>query len=192
MAGALFTGTQQRVLGYLFGQSQRSFFASELIGLARAGSGAVQRELKRLVESGLVTVRVVGNQKHYQANPQAPIYAELCSIALKTFGLAGPLRETLVPLDEAIEAAFIYGSVAKGSDTAGSDIDLMIISETLTYAEVMQHLEGARARLGRQVNPTLYGRAALLEKLSEGQSFVTRVMAQPKIWLKGNDDSLAT
>lgn len=190
MANALFTSTQQRVLGYLFGQPQRSFFANELISLTGAGSGAVQRELKRLVESGLVTVRQLGKQKHYQANPQAPIYQELCGIAHKTFGLAGPLREALAPLDHAIEAAFVYGSVAKGCDTAESDIDLMIISETLTYAEVMLQLDSVQARLGRQINPTLYELQVFLDKLREGQVFVGRVMAQPKIWLKGDDARL--
>lgn len=84
LADALFSGTQQRVLAWLFGQPERSFYATELIGLAGAGSGAVQRELARLAQSGLVTARAVGNQKHYQANPEAPIYAELCSIVQKT------------------------------------------------------------------------------------------------------------
>lgn len=91
LSAALFSNTQQRVLGLLFGQPQRSFFATELIGLSGGGSGAVQRELKRLDESGLVTVRRVGNQKHYQANPQSPIFAELCGIVHKTLGLAEPL-----------------------------------------------------------------------------------------------------
>ena len=90
LADALFSGTQQRVLAWLFGQPERSFYATELIGLAGAGSGAVQRELARLAQSGLVTARSVGNQKHYQANPAAPIYAELCAIVQKTVGLAEP------------------------------------------------------------------------------------------------------
>lgn len=88
LAEALFSVTQQRVLGYLFGQPERSFFATELIGLAGGGSGGVQRELARLADSGLVTVTRVGTQKHYQANPKSPIFAELCAIAQKTVGLA--------------------------------------------------------------------------------------------------------
>src|SRR5690349_17757754 len=88
LAGALFSTTQQRVLGLLFGQPERSFFATELIGLAHAGSGAVQRELQRLAESGLVTVSHVGNQKHYQANRQSPVFQELHGIAVKALGPA--------------------------------------------------------------------------------------------------------
>lgn len=191
MADALFSGTQQRVLGYLFGQPERSFFANELIHLVGAGSGAVQRELKRLADCGLVTVRKIGNQKHFQANPQAPIYQELCGITQKTFGLANPLMEALKPVGAEIEAAFVYGSVAKGQDTASSDIDLMIVSETLSYADVMLALDAAQARLGRPINPTVYSRAEIQRRRREGQAFVSRVFAQPKIWLKGGETDLA-
>jgi len=105
LADALFSATQQKVLGYLFGQPERSFYATELIGLVGAGSGAVQRELARLAASGLVTVSRVGNQKHYQANPDSPIHAELCGIAMKTVGLAEPLRVALAPLAGQIQPA---------------------------------------------------------------------------------------
>src|SRR3546814_4524526 len=120
---ALFSGTKQRVLGILYGQPDRSFYANELIGLAVSGSGAVQRELATLASSGLVTVKSVGNQKHYQANPESPIFTELCSIVQKTVGLADPLRKALQPMSSQITAAFVYGSVAKKTDTAGSDIE---------------------------------------------------------------------
>ena len=191
LAAALFSTTQQRVLAYLFGQPQRSFFATELIGLAGGGSGAVQRELIRLAESGLVTVKRVGTQKHYQANPKSPIYAELCGIAQKTVGLAEPLRESLAPLAKRITAAFVYGSIAKRSDTASSDIDLMVVSESLTYADLFAAMERATARLGRQVNPTVYSKKELAKRMKQGHAFVTRVMAQPKIWLIGTEDEIA-
>ncbi len=114
LAAALFSSTQRRVLGLLFGQPERSFFATEIIKRLGAGSGAVQRELKKLAGSGLLTVSWVGNQKHYQANPEAPIYSELCGLVRKTVGLAEPLRDALEPAQQAVELALIYGSVAKG------------------------------------------------------------------------------
>lgn len=191
LADALFSGTQQRVLGLIFGQPERSFYATELIGLTGAGSGAVQRELARLAQSGLVTVHPVGNQKHYQANPDSPIYAELCGIAQKTVGLAEPLREALAPLAKKIAAAFVYGSVAKRQDTAASDIDLMLISDKLNYADVFAVLEDVGARLGRPVNPTLMTRNDLAKRVAGDNAFVTRVLAQPKLWLIGCDDDLA-
>ena len=190
LADALFTGTQQRVLGLLFGQPERSFYATELIGLAGIGSGAVQRELARLVQSGLVTVRSVGNQRHYQANPEAPLFAELCGIILKTVGLAEPLRAALEPLSGQIQAAFVYGSVAKRQDTAASDIDLMVISDSLSYGDTFAALEAARARLGRPVNPTILSRRDLAKRVAEDSTFVTRVLSQPKIWLIGGTDGL--
>src|SRR5436190_20500810 len=118
LADALFTKTQQRVLGVLFGQPHRSFYASELIRDAGTGSGAAQRELARLEASGLVVARRIGNQKHYQANAASPLFSELRNIVLKTVGLVEPLRQALRPIESEIRAAFVYGSVAKGSDQA--------------------------------------------------------------------------
>lgn len=190
MAQALFSGTQQRVIGLLFGQADRSFYATELIGLAGVGSGAVQRELARLAASGLVTVRMVGNQKHYQANPDSPIYDELCGIARKTVGLAEPLREALAPLAKQIKAAFVFGSVAKKQDTAASDIDLMLVSDSLGYGDTFLTLETASARLGRAINPTIYTHKELAKRIKQGEAFVTRVLAQPKVWLIGGEGDL--
>lgn len=190
LAAALFTGTQQRVLGLLFGQPGRSFYATELIGLAGAGSGGVQRELARLAQSGLVTVRAIGNQKHYQANPASPLFNELAGIIQKTVGLADPLREALRPVAGEISAAFVYGSVAKRQDVASSDIDLMVISDSLGYADLFAALEPVSARLGRPVNPTILTKNELAKRLQADNAFVTRVMSQPKIWLIGGDDDL--
>ena len=190
LAGALFSGTQQRVLGLLFGQPDRSFYATELINLAGVGSGAVQRELARLAQSGLVTVKPVGNQKHYQANPASPIYAELCGVVRKTVGLAEPLREALAVLAPQIKAAFVYGSIAKKEDTANSDIDLMLVSDTLTFGDTILALQTATEQLGREVNPNIFTRQDFAKRLKEGGSFVSRVMDQPKIWLIGGPDDL--
>ena len=191
LADALFTQTQQRVLGLLFGQPQRAFGVAELIALIGAGSGAVQRELAKLATAGLVSVQRLGNQKRYQANADAPIHDELVAIVQKTLGLAGPLREALLPLQNQISAAFVYGSVAKRSDTVRSDIDLMILSDRLGYADVMQVLDGADVRLGRPVNPTLYSNDEFAKRVQEENAFLMRVLAQPKIWVIGGEDELS-
>jgi len=191
LVDALFSATQQRVLAYLFGQPERSFFATELIGLVGAGSGAVQRELARLAQSGLVTVTRMGNQKHYQANPKSPIFAELCAIARKTVGLAEPLREALAPLAERIAAAFVFGSVAKRSDTAASDIDVLVLSDDLDYADVFEALQSAEAKLGRTVSPTVQRPADWRKKRKTGAAFAVKVMAQPKLFLIGSEEALA-
>jgi predicted nucleotidyltransferase len=138
----------------------------------------------------LVTVRRVGKQKHYQANPETPVFAELRAMVLKTSGLADVLRAALAPLSEDIRAAFVYGSVAKHEDTATSDIDLMVISDRLTYADLFSVLEEATTRLGRKINPTVYAPAELARRKRRGNAFVRRVLAQPKIWLVGGEGDL--
>ncbi|MHB8623614.1 MAG: nucleotidyltransferase domain-containing protein [Sulfuricaulis sp.] len=190
LADALFSTIQQRVLAYLFGQPERSFFATELIKLAGGGSGAVQRELARLAQSGLVVVTRVGTQKHYQANPKSPIFTELCAIAQKTVGLAEPLREALAPLAKRITAAFVFGSVAKRSDTAASDIDVLVLSDRVDYADVFEALQSAEAKLGRTINPTVYKPADWRKKRSSGNAFVVKVGAQPKLFLIGTEEDL--
>ena len=190
LADALFSTTQQRVLAFLFGQPERSFFATELIRLAGGGSGAVQRELARLAQSGLVTVTRMGTQKHYQANPKSPIFAELCAIAQKTVGLAEPLREALAPLAKRITVAFVFGSVAKRSDTATSDIDVLVISDSVDYADVFAALQSAEARLARTINPTVYSPANWRKKRKSGNAFVVKVAAQPKLFLIGTEKEL--
>ena len=187
---ALFSTTQQRLLGLLFGQPERSFYAKELIRLVSAGTGAVQRELARLVESGLVTMHAVGNQKHFQANPDSPIYDDLCSITSKTFGMAEPLRAALETIKSRIRAAFIYGSVAKHTDTTASDIDLMIVADKLPYGELVSALEGTSVALARRINPTVFSAREFSRRAKERRSFVGRVLAQPKIWVIGNESDL--
>jgi predicted nucleotidyltransferase len=172
-------------------RARRSFYANEVIGLARSGTGAVQRELTRLEGAGLVTVTRVGKQKHYQANTASPVFEELRVLVLKTSGLADVLREALVPLARNVRAAFVYGSIAKGEDTAASDIDLMVISDRLTYADLFEALEEASTRLGRKVSPTIYSAKELARRVKQDNAFVTRVLAQPKVWLIGNESDLA-
>lgn len=189
-ADALFPKVRQRVLAVLFGTPDRSFYANEVIALAQSGTGAVQRELADLSAAGLLTVSKQGNQKHYQANASAPVFAELRGLVLKTMGLADVLRAALAPLAGQIDGAFIYGSVARQQDTALSDVDVMIVSSTLGYGEVFGALEGATVTLGRKVNPTLYSPADWAQRLDSDNAFATRVWQQPKIWLIGNEAQL--
>lgn len=190
LADALFTKVQQRVLGVLFGNPDRSFYANEVIALAGVGTGAVQRELARLQAAGLVTAEQIGRQKHYQANPASPVFEELRGLIRKTVGLADELRVVLDPFRGQIVAAFVYGSVAKGSDSADSDIDLMVISDELTYADLFAMLEPAAKKLGRPVNPTVYSLKELQRRKHEGNAFVCRLLAQDKIWVIGGENDI--
>lgn len=191
VADALFTTTQQRVLALLFGQPDRSFFTKELIDLAGGGSGAVQRELGRLQQSGLIVQTLLGNQKHYQANGQAPIFAELCGIAAKTLGPADALRKALAPIADEVRLALLYGSVAKRSDTAYSDFDLLMVSDTLTLEQVYAALAAAEKQLGRAVSPTLYTQGEFHKRLAQRNPFLTKLLAGVTTGLIGDKDAFA-
>ena len=191
LAAALFTPVQQRVLGLLFGQPDRRFQSAEIIRLAKGGVGAVHRQLGRLAEAELVTVTRSGNQKHYQARRDSPVFEELHRLIVKTVGVAEPLRQALARKARAIRAAFVYGSVAKGSDKARSDIDLMVISDSLRYADLFETLQAAEAVLGRTVNPTVMTVAQWRAKRARTDSFAARVASQARVFVIGSDDDLA-
>lgn len=191
IADALFTKVQQRVLATLFGNPARSFYAQEIIARVASGTGAVQRELARLESAELVTVSRVGRQKHYQANPASPVFAELRSLVLKTSGLTDVLRAALTPLAPAIAAAFVFGSVAKRQDTATSDVDLFVVADDVAYPDLYAALSPVEPQLGRPVNPTVVTRAELARRIAEGNAFVTRVLDGPKLWLMDDADVLA-
>lgn len=188
MADALFTTTQQRVLALLFGQPARSFFATELIELTGSGSGAVQRELKRLTSSGLITVTPIGKQKHYQANPDSPVFAELRGLVLKTVALVEPIRQALEQLEDRITLALLYGSVVRGTDTAASDIDLLIVAEGVTLENIYAVLAPVEADLGRRISPTLYTSQEFAERKESKSAFLTRVLSGEHLVLIGAED----
>jgi len=193
MVDALFTTTQRRLLGLLFGQPDRSFFATELIELTRSGSGAVQRELRRLADSGLLVVTRLGNQKHFQANHAAPVYQELRGIVLKTIGLAEPIKAALASLAERIQLAVVYGSTAKREDTASSDVDLLIVSDSVILEQAYIALSSAEQEIARRINVTLYTTEEFRQRREQGNPFIAKVLAGEHWLLMGNtDESAAT
>ncbi len=185
LGDALFPATRQKVLGLFFGQPWRDFSVSELIAEAGAGSGGVQRELKRLISSGLVLAESIGRQRRYRANPASPVYAELCSIVRKTIGPADQLRAALEPLADQLEVALMFGSVAKGTDTAQSDIDVLLVSNSLTLEVVFEALEEAEAALGRPIQPTLYTSEEFQRRRDSQSPFVRNVLAGEHVVLWG-------
>jgi predicted nucleotidyltransferase len=190
LSSALFSKVQERVLGLIFGHPERSFYISEIVRSVHSGTGAVERELSRLQRSGLVSVERIGNQKHYRANRQSPIFEELHSLVLKTIALREPLRDSLASYADKIRIAFVYGSVAKGLDRAQSDIDLMAIGEDLDYSDLYAGLQKAETLLRRQVNPTFVSPEDWRRKLSQANPFITKINTEPKIFVFGSKDEL--
>jgi predicted nucleotidyltransferase len=190
LGNALFTRTQRNVLGLLYTRPEKSFYTKEILRLTGMGVATIKRELDRMVEAGILSFTKVGNQHHYQANPDCPIYEDLLSIVSKTFGIADVLREALLRVDEQIQLAFVYGSIAKSSETTRSDIDLLVVSELLAYADLMTVLADAEQLLGRSINPSIFTNKQIKTKLKENNAFITRVMEQSKIWIKGSENDI--
>lgn len=186
LASALFTKSQQRVLGLVFGQPERAFYLSELIALAGAGSGAVQREVTRLVASGLVAMSSREGRKVYKADESSPIFSELCSIVDKTSGVPEQLRQALAPIAGEIRLAILFGSVAKETDNAGSDIDLLVVSDSLLLEDLFRTLAATETRLGRPINPTLYSTSEFDARRRGRNPFVTKVLSGKHRFLLGN------
>ncbi len=191
LADALFTPVQQLVLGLLFGQPDRTFQSAEIIRIANSGTGAVHRQLQRLAQAGLVTVTRSGNQKHYQARRDTPVFNELRGLIVKTVGLSEPLRSALLPLATQIRAAFVFGSVAKGEDTVASDIDLLVVSDSLGYAEVFEAVQAAEGVLARPVKPTVLSLKEWRKQSRVRDSFAARIASQPRLFVIGTESDIS-
>ncbi len=187
IATALFSESQTRVFRWLFGQPERSYHLSELRRLTLLGSASLQRELNRLVDAGLVLSEHVGNQRRFQANPDSPVYGELLALTRKTLGIGPLIAEALQPIAARLSVAFIYGSVAKETDTAQSDIDLLLVGEQLSLNEVLTLLLPLEGQLGRKINPSCYTQSEYAKRLAEPDSFINRILAQPTLPLIGEN-----
>lgn len=186
IATALFSESQSRVFRWLFGQPDRAFHLSELRRLTGLGSASLQRELNRLAEAGLVLSERVGNLRRFQANLQSPVYHELVGLTRKTISMEPMLREALLPLVPRLKSAWIFGSVAKQTDTSQSDIDIMLIGENLLLGDILERLVPLEAQLGRKINPTCYTPADFERRRAEADSFVNRILSQPVLPLIGD------
>jgi predicted nucleotidyltransferase len=190
LSNALFAKVQQRVLALIFSHPERSFYTSEIVRNVQSGVGAVERELSKLRTSGLVSVQRIGNQTHYQANQAAPIFEELRRLVEKTIGLAEPIKKSFEPYAHGIKSAFVYGSVAKGADTADSDIDLMVIGEDLNYSDLYKAAQNVEHKVGRKVHPLFLSREDWHRKTSDKGSVFDKISHSPKIFIIGSEKDL--
>ena len=187
LGDALFTTTQKRVLGLLYLQPEQSFYTKQILRLTGMGVATIKRELDRMLSAGILQMTKIGNQHHYQANPECPIYQELLGIVNKTFGIADVLRTVLVPLSAQIDWAFIFGSVASGKETSGSDIDLMVIGD-VSFSEVVAAIYPVQESLAREVNPKIYSREEWLQLNNSNEILINEVLEKPGINIIGDED----
>jgi predicted nucleotidyltransferase len=190
LSDALFSKVQQRVLALIFSHPERSFYTSEIVRNVDSGVGAVERELSKLEGSALVSIERIGNQKHYRANQASPIFEELRGLVEKTVGLAEPIKKSLEPYADAIKSAFVYGSVAKGADTAHSDIDLMVIGDNLNYSDLYTAAQNVESKLRRKVNPLFLSPEDWQRKISDKGSVFSKISHSPKLFIIGSEKDL--
>lgn len=179
LSAALFPERKSRVFKWLFGMPDRSFHLNELLRLTQLGSASLQQELKSLTEAGLICAERVGNLRRFRANPDSPVYAELVALTRKTVGLKWPLALALKPLGPSLKGAWIYGSVAQQTDSAGSDVDVMLVGDGLLLSEVLACLSPVEAELGRKINPTCYSVQEFADRRNDPASFVSKVFQKP-------------
>lgn len=189
LGAALFGRSRRNILGLLFAHPDRAFYLREIIAATGSGTGQVQRELENLVGVSLVLREKRANQVYFRANADAPVFEELKGIVTKTFGVADILRELIAPFADRILVAFIYGSVARGEDTARSDIDLMLVGDVM-LSELANPLHEAETRLKRRVGPTIYEEREFRDRAHAGQHFLSEVLKRPKLFLIGDEDEL--
>jgi predicted nucleotidyltransferase len=190
LSSVLFADYRRRVLGLLLLHPEQRYYLRELARLTGTVPGTLKRELTKLADAGVLHVTKVGNQSHYEANRNCPIFEELASILRKTSGLVDVLAEGLMPLAGQIEAAFVFGSMASGKASAGSDIDLMVIG-AIDYGAVVQRLHTLQATLGREINPKLYASAEWQKLVAGNSAFVRDVLGKPKLFVIGNELNLS-
>jgi predicted nucleotidyltransferase len=187
LISSLFSRTKTLVLKELVLSADTPVHLRELARRTGLDASGIQRELRKLTESGIVLVQSIGNQKGYTLNRRCPIHGELRMILLKTAGLADELNRALHPLVSGIRKAYVYGSVASGEDTSESDVDLMVIGD-VSLRDVVRVVSKPGRKLGRVINPIVMRPAEYRKRMAEADSFVRQVEAGPKIMLMGDPD----
>ena len=180
---------RRKVLGLLLMRPEQQIHLRELARVIGAAPGTLKKELDALCEAGLLRAERVGNQVRFCANTAHPVFPELQALIRKTIGLVDALRLSLAPLAGRIDAAFVFGSMASGTESAGSDIDLMVVGDA-GFAEVVDATYEAQAALGREINPKVMSASEWQTKNAERNAFLQDVLNKPRIMLIGDADAL--
>ena len=188
LADLLFGTYRKKVLSLLLLHPDADYHVRELARQTHTAPGTLHKELARLAAAGLLLRKEQGNQVRYQANQQCPAFPELAGLLRKTTGAAQVLTDALTPL--APSFALIFGSVASGTETASSDIDLLVIGNQ-GFADVVRATHPAQAELGREINPVVYSAAEFQRRVQAGDPLVAEILAKPKLFLMGTDHDLS-
>ena len=187
LSDTLFGRTRGAVLSVLYGHVGESFYLRQLARLTGKSLGPVQREVRQLVDAGLVTRRNEATRTLYSANQDSPVFAEIKSVITKTIGMHDVLNSALEELLRKINLAFVYGSVARSGETARSDVDLMVVGK-VDFSTVVSKVAKAQKALNREINPTVYSVKEFQSKLRG--NFLKNVLAEKKLFIIGDENVL--
>ena len=185
----LFGTYRQRVLSLLLLHPDSTYHVRELARLTGTSAGTLHKELSRLAQAGLLLREAQGNQVRYRANRACPVFAELAGMFRKTSGLVDVIADALASLAGILSLALVFGSLARGEETAGSDVDLLLVGSA-GFADVVKALYPAQATLQREVNPLLLTPEELKARIGGGDSFIREVLSKPKLFVIGGADDL--
>jgi predicted nucleotidyltransferase len=174
----LLTERQQRMLAALLLHPERQYGSNELIAIGGPGSGAGRRILDQFENSGIALKTARGNQRLYSANKRHPIYPDMRAICFKTFGIGNRIAGELAPFKGSIELAFVFGSIAQGTERADSDVDLMVIGD-LDVFELGAAIERIQEALGRELDLNLHTPGEWEELQSD--RLISAIMRKEKI-----------
>jgi DNA-binding transcriptional ArsR family regulator len=188
---ALVSPTRQAILTAIFLRPEKSWYLSELATHIGTRSSSLQRDVDSLVRVGILEKRVDGRRSYIKANEGSPIYSELRGIIEKTSGIVPTLQNAVGRFGKKIRSGFVYGSLARGEEGAGSDVDLMLIGNVSTM-EVAPVLRRVEKTVDRQINPTIFTETDFVKNLTDKNHFLLTVMRGKKIMVKGTEDELET
>ncbi|MBI4304111.1 MAG: nucleotidyltransferase domain-containing protein [Chloroflexi bacterium] len=189
LSSTLFGKTRRGILSLLYGHPDESYYLRQIVRTTGLGLGPAQRELKQLTDVGIIARSASGHQVYYRANPASPIFKELKSLIIKTFGVAETIQSALTPLRDRITIALVYGSIARGEENLRSDIDLLVVG-SVSFSEVVKALRDAQETLGREINPTVYPIDEFRSRIAEQHYFIQGVLSGPKISVIGDENDL--
>jgi predicted nucleotidyltransferase len=185
----LFGKTRRAILSLLYTHPDEKFYLRQIARFSNTGMGSVQRELKLLLNAGIIKAEPRGNMVNYHVNDKCTVYSELKGIIIKTAGMGDAIKASLSSISDKIKTAFIYGSFARGQERKDSDIDLMIIGD-VSFSDAVESISSAQTSIGREINPSVYPVEEFRKKLKEGNHFLTSLLGDKKIFLIGDEDEL--
>ena len=187
LADLLSSRVKAEIFRLLFGGAESELHVREIERRSGLADATVRQELKRLTRLGVVEPRRDGNRTYYHANTEHPLYPDIRNMVLKTSGLVDVLREALT--HSGIRLAFVFGSLARSNDKAGSDVDLMVIG-TISLRQLGKLLSGVAMRLGREINPHSLSPEEFAKRRKSREHFISTVLSEPRLFVIGSEDEL--